>query len=95
MGRRYPTAQPKLTSLTNGVWGGSLWTTRERIAAEGRCGAVKAVQAARPVNDDTSKTSVSEGKSGEEESLDITQPLCQKYNLLNGLLSHTIQVMGI
>ena len=98
VGRRYPTVQPKLTWLTNGVLGGSLWTTRERIAVEGRCGAVEAVQAARPVNDDTSRTSVSEGKSGEEQSLDITQdgagaPLCQKYNLLNGLVSHTIQVM--
>ena len=51
-----------------------------------RCEAVEAVQAARPVNGDTSRTSVSEGKAGEEESLDITQdgagaPLCQEYNL--------------
>ena len=85
--------------FANGVLGGSLWTTRERIAARGRCGAVEAVQAARPVDVVTSRTSVLEGKSGEEESLDITQdgagaPLCQNHNLSNGLVSHTVQVMG-
>ena len=36
------------------------------------CEAVGAVQAARPVNGDTSRRSVSEGKAGEEEPLDIT-----------------------
>ena len=79
--------------------GGSFWTTRERIAAGGRCEAVEAVQAARPVNGDTSRTSVSEGEAGEEELLDIAQdgagaPLCQKYNLANGLVHHEIQVLG-
>ena len=85
--------------FANGVLERSLWTTRERIAPGGRCGAVEAVQAARSVNGDTSRTSVSEGKSGEEESLDVTQdgagaPLCQKQCFSNGLVSHTIQVMG-
>ena len=80
--------------LANGVLGGSLWTTRECIAGGGHCWAVEAVQGTRPVNDNTSRTSVSEGKSGEEESLDITQdeagaPLCQKYILSNGLVSGT------
>ena len=69
--------------FANGVLGGPFGATRERIAG-GCCGVVEAVQAARPVNGDTSRTSVSEGKAGEEESLDITQdeagaPLCQKY----------------
>ena len=50
------------------------------------CEAVGAIQVARPVNGDTSRPSVSEGKAGEEESLDIAQdgagaPLCQEYNL--------------
>ena len=85
--------------FANEVLGGSLWTTRERIAAGGCCGAVDAVQAASPVNGDTLRTSVSEGKAGEEESLDITQdgagaPLCQKYYISNGLVYHTIQVKG-
>ena len=85
--------------LANGVLGGSLWIPLECIAAGGRCGTVEAVYAARPVNGDTSRTSVTEGKSGEEESLDILKdeagaPLCQKYNLSNGLVSHTIQVMA-
>ena len=66
--------------VAKGVLGGSFWTTRGRIAGD-RCGAVEAVQTARPVSGDTSRTSVSEGKEGEEESLDITQdgagaPLC-------------------
>ena len=61
------------------------------------CGAVEAVQTARPVSGDTSRTLISEGKAGEEESLDITQdgawaPLCQKYNLSSALVSHTVQV---
>ena len=71
--------------FANGVMGGSFWTTRGRIAGD-CCEAVGAVQAARPVNGDTSRTSLSEGKAGEEESLDITQDgaralLCQEYNL--------------
>ena len=57
--------------FANGVLEGSFWTTQERIAGD-RCGAVEAVQAARPVSGDTSRTSVSEGKAGEEQSLDIT-----------------------
>ena len=71
--------------FANGVVCGSFWTTRGRIAGD-CCEAVEAVQAARPVNGKTLKTSVSEGKTGEEESLDITQdgagtPLYQEYNL--------------
>ena len=78
------------SDFANGVLGGPFWATRERIAW-GRCGAVEAVQATRLVNGDTSRTSVSEGKAGEEESLDITQdgvgaPLCQKCNLSSGLV---------
>ena len=46
--------------LANGVLRGSFWTTRGRNAG-GRCEAVEAVQAARPVNGDSSRTSVSEG----------------------------------
>ena len=76
--------------FANGVLGGPFWATRECIEG-GCCGAVEAVQAARPVSGDTSRTSVSEGKAGEEESLDITQdgdgaPLCQKYNLSSKLV---------
>ena len=83
--------------FANGVLGGSFWTTRGRIGD--RCGAVEAIQATRPVNGHTSKTSVSEGKAGEEESLDITQdgagaPLCQNYNILIGYVYHEIKVMG-
>ena len=69
----------------NGVAGGSFRNTRGRIVGDG-CEAVGAVQATRPVNGDTSRTSVSKGKVGEEKSLDITQDgagalLCQEYNL--------------
>ena len=84
--------------FANGVLLGSFWTTRGRIAG-GRCEAVEAAQAARPVNGDISRTSVSEGKAGEEESLDITQDgagasLCQEYNLSIGHVYHEIQAMG-
>ena len=83
--------------FANGVLGGSFWTTRGRIGD--RCGAVEAVQATRPVNGDASRTSVSEGKAGEEESLDITQngagaPRCQNYNLSIGYVYHEIHAMG-
>ena len=83
--------------FANGVLGGSFWTTRVRIGDH--CGAVEAVQATRPVNGDTSRTSVLEGKAGEEESLGIPQdgagaPLCQTYNLSIGYVYHEIQVMG-
>ena len=83
-------------NVANGVLGGSFLTSRGGITDD-RCGAVEAVLAARPVSGDTSRTSISEGKAGEEESLDITQdgagaPLCQKYNLSSGFVSHTIQV---
>ena len=69
-------------------WGGK---------AGGRRGAGEAVQAARPVSGDTSRTSISEGKAGEEESLDIIQdgagaPLWQKNDLSRGLVNHTIRV---
>ena len=68
--------------FANGEVCGSFWTTRGRIAGD-CCEAVGAVQAARPVNGDTLRTPVSEGKADEEESLDITQdgagaPLCQE-----------------
>ena len=56
----------------NGVWGGSFSTSRGSITGD-RSGAGEAVQAARPVSGDTPRTSISEGKKGEEESLDITQ----------------------
>ena len=84
--------------FANEILGGSFWTTRGRIAGN-RCGAVEAVQAARPVSGDTSRTSVSEGKAGEEESLDISQdgagaPLYQNYNTSSGLVHHEIQGMG-
>ena len=61
---------------------GSFWTTRGRVAGDG-CEAVGAVQAARPVNGDTLRTSVSEGKAGEKETLGITQDGAgaQEYNL--------------
>ena len=80
----------------NGVLGGLVVTSRGGITGD-RCRAVKAVQAARPVSGDTSRTLISEGKAGEEESLNITQdgagaPLCQKYDLSSGLVSHTIRV---
>ena len=80
----------------NRVLGGSFLTSRGGITGD-CCGAVEAVQAARPVSGDTSRTSISEGKAGEEKSLDITQdgagaPLCQKYNTSSELVSHTIQV---
>ena len=42
--------------------------SRGRIAGD-CCETVGAVQAASPVNGDTSRTSVSEGEAGEEESL--------------------------
>ena len=84
--------------FANGVLGGPFWATRKRIAC-GRCGAVEAVQTARPVNGDTTRTSVSEGKTDEGESLDVTQdgagaPLCQEYNLSSGLVYHEIQIMS-
>ena len=56
----------------NGVWGGSFSTSRGSITGD-RSGAGEAVQAARPVSGDTPRTSISEGKKSEEESLDITQ----------------------
>ena len=58
--------------VVKGVWGGSFSTSREGITGD-RSGAGEAVQAARPVSGDTSRTSISEGKAGKEESLDITQ----------------------
>ena len=54
----------------NGVWEGSFLTSRGSITGDG---ASEAVQAARPVSGDTSRTSISEGKAGEEELQDITQ----------------------
>ena len=82
--------------VANTVLGGSFLTSREGITGD-CCGAIEAVQAARPVSDDTSRTSISEGKAGKEESLDITRdgagtPLCQKYNLSSEFVNHTIQV---
>ena len=57
----------------NGVWGGSFSASRGSITGD-RSRAGEAVQqAARPVSGDTSRTSISEGKTGEEKSLDITQ----------------------
>ena len=56
----------------NGVCGGSFSTSRGSITGD-RSGTGEAVQAARPVSGDTSRTSILEGKAGEEESLDITQ----------------------
>ena len=56
----------------NGVWEGSFSTSRGGITGDRR-GAGEAVQAARPVSGDASRTSISEGKAGGEESLDITQ----------------------
>ena len=56
----------------NGVWEGSFSTYRGGITDD-RSGAGGAVQAARPVSGDTSRTSISEGKAGEEQSLDIVQ----------------------
>ena len=80
----------------NGVWEGSFSTSRGGITGD-HSGAGEAVQVARPVSGDTSRTSISEGKAGKEESLDITQdgagaPLCQEYDLSRGLVNHTIQV---
>ena len=62
-----------------------------------RSGTVEAVQASRPVSGDTARTSISEGKAGEEQILDITQggagaPLWQKYDLSSELVNHTIRV---
>ena len=54
----------------NGVRERSVSTSQESIAGDG---AGEAAQAARPVSGDTSRTSISEGKAGKEESLDITQ----------------------
>ena len=56
----------------NGVWEGSISTSWGDKAGDRR-GAGEAVQAARPVSGDTSRTSISEGKAGEEEYLDISQ----------------------
>ena len=58
--------------VVNGVLGGSFSTSRGCITGD-RSGAVEAVQAARPVTGDTSRTPISVDKAGEEESLDITQ----------------------
>ena len=52
--------------VANRVLGGSFWTSRGGITGD-RCRAVEAVQAARPVSGDTSRTSIPEGKAGEEE----------------------------
>ena len=62
-----------------------------------RSGAVKAIQAARPVSGDTSRTSISEDKAVEEESLGITQDgagasLWEKYDLSRELEGHTTRV---
>ena len=54
----------------NGVWERSVSASRESIAGEGAGGAA---QAPGPVGRGTSRTSISERKAGEEESLDITQ----------------------
>ena len=95
VGRRCPIVPSKLTLSTECGKG------RFRPLGGGKAGdrreAGKAVQAARPVGDDTSRTSISEGKAGEEESLDIIQdgvgaPLWQKYDLSRGLVNHTIRV---
>ena len=56
----------------NGVWGGMFSTSRRSITGD-RSRAGAAVQAARPVSGDASRTSISEGKAGEEELIDITQ----------------------
>ena len=53
----------------NGVRERSVSASRESITGDG---AGEAAQAARSVSGDTSRTSISEGKAGEEESLDIT-----------------------
>ena len=58
------------TDAVNGVWERSILTSRGNIAGDE---AGEAAQAARPVSGNTSRTSISEGKAGEEESLDITQ----------------------
>ena len=76
----------------NRVWEGSFSTSRGGITGD-RNGAGEAVHAARPVSGDTSRTSISEGKAGEEEPLDIIQdgagaPLWQKYGLTSKLVSH-------
>ena len=47
----------------NGVWGGSFSTSRGSITGD-RSRAGEAVQAARPVSGDMSRTSISEGKAG-------------------------------
>ena len=82
--------------VVNGVWGGSFSTSRRGITGD-RSGAGEAVQAARPVSGDTPRTSISEGKAGKEESLDITQdgagaPMWQKYDLSSELEGHKIRV---
>ena len=82
--------------VVNGVWGGSFSTSRGSITGD-RSGAVEAVQAARRLRGDTSRTLILEGKAGEEESLDITQDgagvsLWQKCDLSSELVGHTIRV---
>ena len=56
----------------NVVWEGSS-SSSWRGKAGDRRGTGEAVQAARSVSGDTSRTSISEGKAGEEDSLDITR----------------------